>query len=123
MDKYIYFNSRDEFSRIRLSQIAYFVSDKNYTVLQLVNEQKLVFTFSLQKMQEYLMEKLQEDARIFARIGKSYIVNLNYVYQIDTAKQRLKLYSGDTHKEFCLAISKEALKKLKTLFIPRLFPQ
>ncbi len=119
MNKYIYFNSRDEFSRIHLSQIAYFMADKNYTMLQLVNDQRLVFTFSLQKMQEYLMEKLHEDARIFARIGKSYIINLNYVYQIDTARQRLKLYSNDTQKEFSLSMSKEALKNLKMLFIPR----
>ncbi|WP_291528409.1 LytTR family DNA-binding domain-containing protein [Bacteroides sp. UBA939] len=118
MNKYIYFNSRDEFYRIHLSQIVYFMADKNYTVLQLTNSQKLIFTFSLQKMQEYLMEKLQEDARIFARIGKSYIINLNYVYQIDTAKQKLKLFSEATQKEFSLSVSKEALKKLKMLFIP-----
>ena len=119
MSKYIYFNSRDEFFRINLSQIVYFMADKNYTVMQLTNEQKLIFTFSLQKMQEYLMEKLQEDARIFARIGKSYIINLHYVYQIDTAKQKLKLLAPDTQKEFALSVSKEALKNLRMLFISK----
>ena len=117
MHRYIYFNSRDEFFRIGLSQIVYFMADKNYTFMQLQNGQKLIFTFSLQKMQQYLTEKLQEDARIFARIGKSYIINLNYVYHIDTAKQRLALLSAECPKEFSLLVSKEALKNLRTLFV------
>ncbi|MDR1055736.1 MAG: LytTR family transcriptional regulator [Prevotellaceae bacterium] len=117
MNRYIYFNSRDEFFRINLSQIIYFAADKNYTLMQLQNEQKLIFTFSLQKMQQYLIEKLQEDAKHFARIGKSYIINLNYVYQIDTAKQKLKLLSPNNQKEFSLPASKEALKNLRKLFI------
>jgi Response regulator of the LytR/AlgR family len=117
MNRYIYFNSRDEFFRIHLSQIIYFAADKNYTLMQLQNGQKLIFTFSLQKMQEYLAEKLQEDAKHFARIGKSYIINLNYVYQIDTAKQQLKLLSISNQKEFRLLVSKDALKNLRKLFI------
>ena len=117
MNRYIYFNSRDEFFRIHLTQIVYFMADKNYTVMQLQSGQKLVFTFSLQKMQQYLTEKLQEDARHFARIGKSYIINLNYVYHIDTVKQKLKLFSLDNQKEFSLPISKEASKNLRKLFV------
>lgn len=117
MDRYIYFNSRDEFFRIRLSQIIYFMSDRNYTLMQLQNGQRLVFTFSLQKMQQYLIEKLQEDARHFARIGKQYIINLNYVYQIDTLKQKLKLLSTGNPKEYSLSVSKEALKNLRKLYI------
>ena len=62
--------NRDTFFRIALSQIAYFLADKNYTLLQLTNGQKLMFTFSLQKMEQYLAEKLNEDAKNFARIGK-----------------------------------------------------
>ena len=119
MNRYIYFSSRDEFFRIHLSQIVYFMADKNYTVMQLKNDSKIVFTFSLQKMQEYLKEKLQEDARTFARIGKSYIINLNYVHQIDIAKQRLKLLPQDCTREFCLSVSKEALKNLRILFITK----
>ena len=119
MQRYIYFDSRDTFFRIALSQIVHFAADKNYTVLQLTNGQKLIFTFSLQKMELYLYEKLNEDARIFARIGKSYIINLNYVYRIDIIKQKLHLFDTVTQKPFILDVSKEALKNLRKLLIKK----
>jgi len=116
-NRYIYFNSRDTFFRILLSQIAYFLADKNYTLLQLTNGQKLMFTFSLQKMEQYLAEKLNEDAKNFARIGKSFIINLNYVYQIDIVKQKLHLFDPMAQKTFTLEISKEALKNLRKVYV------
>ena len=115
--RYIYFNSRDTLFRIALSQIVCFSADKNYTFLQLTNGQKLVFTFSLQKMEQYLSEKLNEDAKMFARIGKSYIINLNYVYQIDIVKQKLHLLDPVTSKSFVLEISKEALRNLRGIYV------
>jgi len=115
--RYIYFNSRDTFFRIALAQIAYFLADKNYTLLQLTNGQKLMFTFSLQKMEQYLAEKLNEDAKIFARIGKSFIINLHYVYQIDIVKQKLHLFDPATQKSFTLEVSKEALKNLRNIYL------
>lgn len=116
-NKFIYFNSRDAFFRIELARIVYFEADKNYTVLYLDNGQKLVFTFSLSVMLQYLTDNLREDARNFVRIGKSYIINLNYVYQINLLKQVLKLHVSGTNTEFSLNISKEALKNLKALYV------
>jgi DNA-binding LytR/AlgR family response regulator len=117
MNGYIYFNSRDVFFRIELARIVYFEADKNYTVLYLNNGQKIVFTFSLGKMLQYLIDNLGENAKNFARIGKSYIINLGYLYQIDIVKQTLKLYDASNNKEFTLPVSKEALKNLKALYI------
>lgn len=84
--------------------------------MQLSTGQKLAFTFSLQKMQSYLMEKLDEDARTFARVGKAHIINLAYVYHIDVPRQRLRLLVPIVGKEFPLSISKEALKNLRAVF-------
>ena len=116
LNRHIYFDSRDIFFRIALSQIVWFSADKNYTLLQLTNGQKLIFTFSLQKMEQYLAEKLNDDAKIFARIGKSYIINLHYVYQIDVVKQKLHLFDAVTQRNFVLEVSKEALKNLRKVF-------
>ena len=115
--RYIYFNSRDAFFRISLPQIVFFLADGNYTALQLNNGQKLAFTFSLQKMEQYLAGKLNEDAKNFARIGKSFIVNLRYVYQIDIVKQKLHLFDPATQKIFSLEVSKEALKNLRKVYV------
>jgi len=116
-DKYIYFNSRDVFFRIALSRIVYFEADKNYTNMYLSNGQKLVFTFGLGVMKDYLNKNLNDEANKFARIGKSLIVNLNYLYEINILKQTLKLYDKENNKNFALPVSKSALKELKDLYV------
>ena len=117
MDRYIYFNTRDTFFRVQLKQIVYFAADKNYTILQLNCGRKLIFTFSLQKMEEYLRSNLKDDAAMFARIGKSHIINLHCVFQIDIVRQKLKLVDREHQKEFIIELSKESLKNLRNLFI------
>jgi DNA-binding LytR/AlgR family response regulator len=117
MEKYIFFNSRDTLFRVALFRIVYFEADKNYTNLHLTNGQKLVFTFGLGAMKDYLEKNMKEDAQSFVRIGKSLIVNLNYVYKIDILKQVLQLYDAKTNKIFELPVSKGALKDLKELYV------
>lgn len=116
MERFVYFNSRDDFLRIGVSQIVYFMADKNYTILQMANGKKMIFAFSLSQMQKHLSTSLDEDAKIFARIGKSYIVNLNYIFQIEITKQRLVL-CVQGNDDYRLSVSKEALKKLRSLYL------
>jgi hypothetical protein len=68
-------------------------------------------------MEQYLSEKLDNDAKMFARIGKTYIINLNYVYQIDIVKQKLHLFDPATSKSFVLEVSKEALRNLRKIYV------
>lgn len=117
MSAYLQFNTRDEFYRVPVSGIVFFVADKNYTILQLVNGKTLLFTFSLQKMQEYIISSLGASARSFARVGRSHIVNLSYVYHIDIMKQRLVLYAERESLEYTIPVSKEALRSLRSLFV------
>lgn len=113
---YILFNSRDELLRINPTKIVYFEADGNYTNVILANKTKCSVCMNLSKMQAVLSERLQENASIFARVGKSHIVNLNYIYAIQTLKQRLVLSDQSTFA-FQLPISKESLKRLKELFV------
>ena len=117
MDKYIQFNTRDDFYRVAVDRIVFFAADKNYTVLQLSNGKTLTFTFSLQKMQEFVIESLGDGARRFARVGHSHIVNLSYVYHIDIMKQKLVLYADNESLEYIIPVSKEALRGLRTIFM------
>lgn len=114
--KYLYLNSRDEFFRVDISKIVYFESDGNYTNIILNNKMKATVCMNLAQMQEVLNESLKEGARIFARIGKRHIINLSYVYQIAILRQRLVLSDGENF-EYHLSISKEALKKLRDMYI------
>lgn len=118
MSRHIYFNNRDEFFRIGLDQVMFFESDRNYTLLYLTTGQKLAFAMSLQRMTDYLSASLGDDAKLFVRVGKSHIINLSYVYNIDLAKRVLKIMPPGSAKAHSLKISHEALRKLRSLFIP-----
>lgn len=113
---YLFLNSRDELLRIDISKIVYFEADGNYTSIILTNKLRPTIGINLAQTEKLLNERLRERSRIFARIGKRYIINLNYVYQINILKQRLVL-SDYTNFAFQLEVSKEALKKLKEIFL------
>ena len=115
-EKIIYFNSRNRLIRMDVRNIAFFESDGNYTYIVAVNKQKACITVNLSHVEEALATQLQEQAKHFMRIGKRFVVNMNYIYQIDIQKQLLILSDFD-HFVFQLPISKEALKIVKELVI------
>ena len=71
---------------------------------------------NLAQMQQVLSDSLKESASIFARVGKRFIINLNYVYHIAVLRQMLILSDGEVFA-YQLNISKEALKKLKEIYV------
>ena len=113
--KYLYLNSRDEFYRIEVSKIVYFEADGNYTHIMLTNRMRGTVCMNLSKMQEILNSTLSDRAARFARVGKSHIINLNYVYHIAILRQKLELSDGENFN-YSLSISKEALKGLKGMY-------
>ena len=72
-------------------------------------------TFQLGQIERMISEQLPELRQNFVRIGKSLIINRNYVYYINVSKQQLILVDGQ-QKRYTLSASKEALKALKDLF-------
>ena len=112
----VYFNSRDTLIRLDISKIVFFEGDGNYTYIVTVNNQKACVTMNLAHMEESLAAQLGDNARIFMRIGKRFIINMNYIYQIETLSQKLVL-SDNVHFTYQLSISKEALKAVKELII------
>ncbi|MBO4306988.1 MAG: LytTR family transcriptional regulator DNA-binding domain-containing protein [Bacteroidales bacterium] len=115
--KYLLLNSRDELYRIDISRIVYFEADGNYTRIVLSNNTKGVVGMNLAQMQRVLNDSLKESAVIFARVGKKHIININYIYCIAVLRQQLILSDGGNFS-FQLDVSKEALKKLKELYVP-----
>lgn len=90
--------------------------DGNYTNIVLVNKLRASVCMNLSDMQRLISESLRERATMFARIGKRFIVNLNYIYHINVLRQSLTVTDG-VHFAFQLGISKEALKQLKQVMI------
>jgi len=112
----IYFNSRDKLIRIDIQKIVYFEGDGNYTFIVTANKQKLCVTMNLSHTEEALAAQLGDNAKQFMRIGKRFIVNMNYIYQVDIQRQTLML-SDCEHFLFQMPVSKEALKTVKELVI------
>ena len=116
---YLYLNTRNELIRLDCSKIVYMEGDGNYTSIVLVNKQKVTVCMNLSHMQQFLSESLREHASIFARVGKRFIVNLNFIYKVQPLLQSLVVTDG-VNFAFQLGISKEALRKLKDILVERI---
>lgn len=113
----LFFNTRDELVRVRLEKVAYFEADSNYCHVVLINGTKATLLTSLVNIEKLLSEKFSEKAATFVRIGKKFIVNVQYIFQINVLKQRLILSDYSTPGTLEISISKDALKNLKKLYI------
>ena len=112
----IYFNSRDRLIRIDLQKTMYFESYRNYSYVMTTDNQKAYLNISLSQVEEVIKKKFSKSGNMFLRIGKRFVVNCNYVYQIDMTKQCLML-SDMGHACVRLSISKNALALVKKLLI------
>ncbi len=89
--------------------IAYIEASGNYCDVHLFNGETVTMTFQLHYFVEVL-GMLQQN--FFLRVGKSLIVNKNFVYAINITNQELKLMDYRAHHSFRLRASKKALKEL-----------
>jgi DNA-binding LytR/AlgR family response regulator len=112
----LYFNTRDELNRIDVAKIVYFEADGNYTDVVMVNKLRAAICMNLGEMEKTLAQQLAPEDNTFMRIGKRFIVNMRYIYQINVLKQQLILSDYD-HFAFQISISKEALRKVKDLML------
>ena len=80
-----------------------------------LNRTEHVFAFNLLRMQKLVETQLAEEAACFIRIGKSLIINRNYIYKINLTKQELVLSDSRLDGAFRLSASREALRQLKEL--------
>lgn len=116
--QYLVFNTKTELLRLDVSKIVYFEGDGNYTQVVTVNKLKTVVCLNLLQMEKYLSDSLSDSNHLFMRIGKRFIVNIDYIYQINISKQQLIL-SDYSHFAFALGISKDALRQVKDLLITK----
>lgn len=98
--------------RVPTEDIAYIEASGNYCDVHLFNGDAVTMTFQLHYFVEALSQLRQN---FFVRVGKSLIVNKNFVYGINITSQDLKLMDHRMNQTFRLKASKEALKELKTI--------
>lgn len=115
MERVLIVSNSNELVRIKPDRIAYISSDGNYVTVVLHNRTEHVFAFNLLRMQKLVETQLGSEAACFIRIGKSLIINRNYIYKINLTKQELVLSDRGLDIVFKLSASREALRQLKVL--------
>ncbi len=116
MDNILLFSTRDELTRIRLERVMYFEADGNYTKVVFSNGLTATLLTSLTHLEKLIAGVLIEKNSIFVRIGKRYIINSAYLFQINVLRQRLVLSDLMSSYTATLSVSKDALRKLKALY-------
>lgn len=109
---YIIISKGTELLRIPQERLVYISSEGNYSnVCTADNRQRLV-TYQLGQLEEMLGKQLGTKGNNLLRIGRSLIINIDYIYFIDISKQQLVMSdcAGCYHE---LSASREVLIKLK----------
>ena len=106
------YQTRDELLRIHVPNIVYFEGDGNYTTLMSVNKIKSTLAINLTQTEHHLAESLKKNASQFMRVGKRFIINIDYIYSINTLRRFVILSDGRTFA-FRMEVSKEAVKKIR----------
>ena len=102
-----------ELVRVATDEIVYVRADGNYSDLVLTNGKSRKMTFQLHFFDE-VFQQLQNN--MFARVGRSLIVNKRYIHVINLTEQIL-IFSGQQINGDIkpIGVSREALKQLKEL--------
>lgn len=99
-----------ELVRVKTDDIVFVHADGNYSEILLYNGKQHTMTFQLHFFNESF-QRLKDN--FFVRVGRSLIVNRNYIYLINITEQKMILTGGKLNGEYEVKASKEALKELK----------
>ena len=106
MKKQIIISSTNELVRVLPERIVYISSDGNYSTMVLHDKTEHLFTFNLSHFQKLIEKQLKDEASQFIRIGKSLIINRDYIYRINLTKQQLVMSDMALNQAFMLSASK-----------------
>ena len=112
-----YFHTRDEMVRVDLRKVLYFKADRNYTDVYFLNGHHVTLLTSLLNIEKMLEDDRMKGKTIpFVRLGRSLIVNVTFILQINVLKQELSLSDVKASGVYKVSVPKEVLKNLKELY-------
>ena len=102
--------TNSEIIRIPTDEIIFIKGDGNYSDIFLANGKKENVISQLHD----LMDKLTTlNYNPFYRVGKSLIINRDYIFKVNPGLQRISLSNSRLEKDILIKASKDALKNLK----------
>lgn len=112
MSKHIIISRGTELLRIPADCLMFVSSDGNYSNITTQDGRTRLVTLQLGQIEDILQEQLSDAESSFLRLGRSLIINTNYIHFIDISKQQLIL-SNCKNSYHQLTASREVLIKLK----------
>lgn len=113
-NKRLIFTTTTEIVRVPAESVVFITADGNYSAITLADGEKFVLTLQLGQIERRISEMLDKDDHRFIRIGKSLIVNRDFIAFIHPVRQKLILSDCRSFRHEVSA-SKDALKALKEL--------
>ena len=112
MDQVVVISKGTELLRVPSARLVYISADGNYSNLVTQDNRSKMVSYQLGQLEDIIGEQLGDSGNNFIRLGRGLIINSDFVYSIDIAKQQLILSDClDCYHE--LSASREVLIKLK----------
>lgn len=80
-----------EYIRIPANQLVYISADGNYSEIMTHDNRKRIVTIQIGQLADMITNQLQEGGEVFVRIGRSLIINRDFLHSIDIAKHQIIL--------------------------------
>ena len=102
--------SRDELIIIDLTEVVYMQANGNYTHIVYAEGLKITVSLGISKLESLI--PADKNIGPFVKMGRSLIINQNYLLNINSLKQKVTLI-GKGKNVFNLSVPKALLKKYK----------
>lgn len=114
MNRYLVFSTASEIVRVPADALVFVTADGNYSSITMVDGERYVLTLQLGQIEKHIAAMLESTDNRFIRIGKSLIVNRDFIAFINPQRQKMILSDCRTFRHEVSA-SKDALRALKEL--------
>ena len=113
MKELIFSNSGTELLKVHPEDIIYIEADGNYCRMYLRGGFEQQLWFNRQRFISIISRQLRDEKPTFIVVGRSYIINLAYIFRINPVQSELILFDSSKPEQISLHASQEALNKLK----------
>lgn len=112
MEKLLVISKGTEMLRVPPKRLVYVSAEGNYAKVVTQDNRHQIVSFQLGQIEDLIADQLGDEGENFIRLGKSLIINTDFLFLIDTTKKRLVLSdcNGCWHE---LSASHEVLTKFK----------
>jgi len=112
LNKTIVISKGTELLRIPAHRLVYISADGNYSNVVTQDNRARIVSFQLGQLEDLIGDQLGDEGYNFVRLGRSLIINRDFIHWIDVSKQMIILSdcAGCYHE---LTASREVLSKFK----------